>query len=266
MFPKLISIGSFFLPTYGTLVAIAFLVSLWLAARAGARYGLEREKVYNLGIYATLAGLAGAKLSLILFDLPYYLEHAAEIFSFSFLQAAGVFQGGLMLALAVSWLYMRRQKMPPLRTCDVFAPGLALGHGIGRLGCFAAGCCWGVPTKAPWAVVFRNPDAKAISGTPLGIPLHPTQLYEASAEFVIAWALLWHVGRKHKEGSTIGLYLVLYSIVRFLVEFVRTHEQELPFGLPLSITQWMSLFLLGVGVYLMVRRSRVAEPGLPAQA
>ena len=264
MFPKLISIGSFFLPTYGLLVAAAFLCALWLAGKVGAEYGLDREKILNLGIYSTLAGLAGAKIAMILFDLPRYLEHPGEIFTLSFLQAAGVFQGGLILALIVAVWYMRSAKLPALRTCDVFAPGLALGHGIGRLGCFAAGCCWGSRTNVPWAVVFRNPEAEEISGTPLNVPLHPAQLYEAVAEFLICVFLLWQVRRRHRDGSTIGLYLVLYSIVRFLVEFLRFHEQALPFGLPLSITQWLSIFIGIAGVVLLLRPS--VSPTLAAGA
>jgi phosphatidylglycerol---prolipoprotein diacylglyceryl transferase len=268
MLPKIISFGDFFIPTYGLLVAGGFLLSLWLAGKLAARDGLNSEKILNLGIYAALAGLAGAKLAMIFFDFGYYTDHPDEIVSLSFLRAGGVFQGGLILALIVAFWYMRRVKLPPLRTCDVFAPALALGHGLGRIGCFAAGCCWGQRTNVPWAVTFHNPDAQKLVGTPLNVALHPTQLYEAFAEFALFGILLWYVRGPHREGGPIGLYLVLYSIVRFIVEFFRFHEQALPFGLPFSITQWISLALLATGVVLMLRgrRSGAPSPAVPSRA
>jgi hypothetical protein len=85
-----------------------------------------------------------------------------------------------MAALIAATVYIRRHQLPPLPTADVFAPGIALGHGIGRLGCFAAGCCWGVPTKLPWGVTFTNPLFHDLVGVPLDIKLHPTQLYESN--------------------------------------------------------------------------------------
>jgi phosphatidylglycerol:prolipoprotein diacylglycerol transferase len=153
---------------------------------------------------------------------------------------------------------MRRQKLPVLATMDVFAPGLALGHGVGRLGCFAAGCCWGAECKRPWAVTFTDPEANRLTGVPLGTSLHPSQLYEAVAEGLI-FVLLWRrIAQPHREGHIFALYLLLYSAVRFAVEFFRSHAQALPFGLPLSNTQWISLALFGVGLWLLRRSSRAA--------
>ncbi|MEO8659861.1 MAG: prolipoprotein diacylglyceryl transferase [Bryobacteraceae bacterium] len=255
MFPKLIEIGGFFLPTYGALVATAFLVGLWVTVRLGKANGVSGEVLTNLAVYCALAGILGAKLAIFVFDFGYYREHPEEIFTMSTLQAGGVFQGGLVLAVLVAWWLMRRDKLPGLATADLFAPGIAIGHGIGRLGCFAAGCCWGAACDRPWAVTFTNPDANRLVGVPLGIPLHPSQLYESAAEFVI-FAVLWRaIHRPHRQGSVIGLYLVLYSTVRFLVEFVRAHEQTLKFGL--SNTQWISMMLCGVGIWLMARTARL---------
>src|SRR5580658_1218814 len=153
MFPKLITIGnSFFIPTYGTLVAIGFLLGLWVTVRLARQAKLPAEPVTNLAIYCALAGLAGAKLFMILFDFKSYWNDPASLFSLSTLQAAGVYQGGFVVAFVTAILYMRRQHLPILATCDVFAPGIALGQAVGRLGCFSAGCCWGVGTHLPWAV------------------------------------------------------------------------------------------------------------------
>jgi phosphatidylglycerol:prolipoprotein diacylglycerol transferase len=158
-----------------------------------------------------------------------------------------VFYGGLIGALAVAWWYMHKTKLPPRETADAFAPGIALGHGIGRLGCFSAGCCWGVPTHVPWAVTFTNPVANSLVGVPLGVPLHPTQLYEALAEFAIFGVLYARARKAHAPGDIISLYILLYGAARFVVEFFRFHEQGNLWGGPLDTSQWISLGLMAAG-------------------
>jgi len=252
MFPKLITIGSFFIPTYGTLVAIGFLVALWVTVRLARKNRLPAETITNLAIYCALAGLAGAKLFMILFDFREYWRAPKQLFSLDTLQAAGVYQGGFLVAFVVALLYMRHNRLPALQTCDVFAPGIALGQAIGRIGCFAAGCCWGVECHLPWAVTFRNPDAWNLTGVPLGVPLHPTQLYESVADALIFAFLYRMINRLHIPGTILGWYLVLYSSARFVIEFFRFHEQGLHGGL--SYTQWIALATLGAGVGLLIAR------------
>src|SRR5690348_9993907 len=183
MYPEIFHLS--FLHTYGVLVALAFLAGLWMTTRLGKSDGLNSDAITNLGIYCALAAIVGAKIMMFLVDVPYYMDHPAEIFFFATLRAGGVFYGGLIGALAVAAWYMRSSRLPVLRTADVFAPGIALGHGIGRLGCFSAGCCWGVESHLPWAVKFTNPVANQLVGVPLKVPLHPTQLYESFSEFAI---------------------------------------------------------------------------------
>ncbi|MEP6714167.1 MAG: prolipoprotein diacylglyceryl transferase [Terriglobia bacterium] len=250
MFPRLFHIGNFSVPSYGVLVALAFLTALGLASKFAKQRGLNSDKVLNLGVYCALMGMLGAKVLMIALD-PDYRAHPMEIFSLATLQSAGIFFGGLIAALLFAVYYMRSQGLPVLLTSDVFAPGLALGHGIGRLGCFAAGCCWGRPTNLPWAVTFNNPDAT--TGVPLGIPLHPTQLYEAFAEGIICLILIARLRRPHREGAVIGLYLVLYGLVRFGVEFLRTHDSSNPLGGPFSLEQWIALALVPAGAFLIFR-------------
>jgi phosphatidylglycerol:prolipoprotein diacylglycerol transferase len=261
MFPRLITIGSFTLPSYGVLVALAFLVALWMSSHFARQRGLSNEKVVNLGVYCALAGMLGAKLLMIALD-PDLRTHMSEIFSLATLQSAGIFFGGFVLALVFAYFYMRRQNLPVLATSDVFAPGLALGHGIGRLGCFAAGCCWGKPTRLPWAVTFRN--INATTGVPLGIPLHPTQLYEAFAEAIICLILVFQLRRPHRDGQVIGLYGLLYGAVRFGVEFVRAHDSSNPLGGPFTLEQWVSLVVALAGVVLLVRHERTVAGAAPA--
>ncbi|MDX2151135.1 MAG: prolipoprotein diacylglyceryl transferase [Bryobacteraceae bacterium] len=252
MFPKLVEFGDFFLPTYGLLVALGFLAGLWVTTRLARRASLNSETITNLAVYCALAGIAGAKLLMFLWDIDYFVKNPGELFSLTTLQAGGVFYGGLILAIVVAFWYVRRQKLPGLPTADLFAPGIALGHSIGRLGCFAAGCCWGARCEQPWAVTFTDPAAHQLVGVPLGIPLHPTQLYEAAAELVI-FAILYRLARKpHLAGHVIGMYLLLYGSARFVVEFWREHEQGLIWGL--SNSQWISVALISAGLWLRFRR------------
>jgi len=262
MFPRLLHIGSFTLPSYGVLVAIAFLTALWMASRFAKEKGMNSEKVVNLGVYCALMGMLGAKLMMIVLD-PELRSHPLEIFSLATLQSAGIFFGGFVLALVFAFFYMRRQKLPVLATADIFAPGLAIGHGIGRIGCFAAGCCWGKPTLLPWAVTFRNQDAT--TGVPLNIPLHPTQLYEAFAEGIICLILLHRMKREYREGSIIGLYLLLYGVVRFAVEFVRMHDASNPLGGPFTLEQWLALAVAAGGAWLVFGKvhARQISQGVP---
>lgn len=260
MYPEIFHLS--FLHTYGFLVAIAFLAGLWMATRLGRQAKLNGDAITNLGIYCALAAIAGAKVMMLLVDIPYYTQHPGEILSFSTLQAGGVFYGGLLGALAVAAWYIRKVHLPPLVTADVFAPGIALGHGIGRLGCFSAGCCWGVESHLPWSVTFSNPVSNQLVGVPLNTPLHPTQLYEAFAEFLIFGVLYWRIRKPHSAGSIISLYLMLYSTARFIVEFFRFHEQGNLWGGPLDTSQWLSigLFLLGASYFVVAHRREIAEP------
>jgi phosphatidylglycerol---prolipoprotein diacylglyceryl transferase len=259
MYPEVFHLS--FLHTYGVLVALGFLAGLWVATRLARQANLNTEAVFNLGFYSALAAMVGAKIMMILVDLPYYAEHPGEILSLGTLQAGGVFYGGLLAALAVAVWYMRKTQLPALLTADVFAPGIALGHAIGRLGCFAAGCCWGVECRLPWAVRFSDPASQLPRGL-LGVPLHPTQLYESFAEFLIFGILYWRIGKPHPAGTIISLYLMLYSTARFVIEFFRFHEQGNLWGGPLDTSQWLSilLFLAGASYFVMTRRRVVPEP------
>lgn len=251
MFPKLISIGSFYIPTYGVLVALGFLAGLGITLRLARRIALPSEKIANLAVYCAMAGIVGAKLFMFLFDLGDYIRNPGQIFTLDTLQAAGVFHGGFLVALLVAVLYMRKQRLPAFSTMDAFAPGIAIGQAIGRLGCFAAGCCWGKECYLPWGVRFRSDFAAPV---PLDKPLHPVQLYESAANLVIFAILYRQFNREHRAGHVIGLYLVLYSTARFIIEFFREHEQALV-G-PFSLTQWIALGLLILGAVILLRGKR----------
>ncbi len=249
MFPQLFHIGSFAVPTYGILVATGVLLGLWISVRNSARQGIKPENAWDFGIAVVLAGILGSKILYILVDWKTYAEHPKEIFSLATLQAGGVFSGGLIGAFIVAWWFLRKYNMPALATCDAFSPGLALGHAVGRVGCFSAGCCYGKATTHFWGITFTNPVANANSGTPLNIPLEPTQLIESAAELVIFGILTWMFARKKFDGQIFGAYLFLYGIARFLIEFLRDDPGRGGpyFGGALSGTQLISIGLVLAG-------------------
>ena len=252
MFPQLFSYGSFALPTYGLLVASGFAIGLATALHLARREGLNKAAIYNLGIYVALAALLGAKLLLIVQDMDYYRQNTSALFSFSTIQSGGIFYGGLIGGIGMALWYGRRVRLPFLKTADAFAPGIALGHFFGRLGCFAAGCCWGEPTTLPWGITFTNPHSHQTVGVPLGVALHPTQLYEAAAELAI-FVLLYRLYRQKRfHGQILGWYLLLYPAARFIIEFVRSHSEAAYFGGQMfSLAQWAGLLLVSLAVWLL---------------
>ncbi len=238
--PQLFGVGPFPLYTYGALLAASYLLGLWLAMWRARKWGLDASRVLDLGIYIIIAALIGAKLLLLVVDFDQFRSPADFV---SLLRSGGVFYGGLILAVAVAFWYIAKHRMPFWTTCDVFAPGIALGHVTGRLGCFAAGCCYGKPTDVPWAVIFTNPLAAANVGTPLGIPLHPTQLYESGAALVIL-ALLLGTERRGKPfaGRTFWCYMFLYAVSRYIIEMYRGDPRGTVLGM-FSTSQFISLVL-----------------------
>jgi phosphatidylglycerol---prolipoprotein diacylglyceryl transferase len=257
MYPRLFELGAITVYTYGVLLAAAYLLGLRLAtARAKAR-GLDGNRILDLGIYIIISALVGAKLLLLVVDFKTYAANPRELFSL--IRVGGVFYGGLILAVAVALGYIRRVGLPLWTTCDVFAPGIALGHVVGRFGCLFAGCCYGKPTGKPWGITFTDPFAASNVGTPLGVPLHPTQLYEAGAEFLILVLLLW-IERKSRgfAGRTFWLYMLLYAVSRFIIEFYRGDERG-TVGM-FSTSQFISILLAPLAIGMLVYLSRAISP------
>ena len=265
MFPRLFHIGNFSLPTYGLLVSLGVLIGLWISVRNSEKQGINPEHAWNLGILVVLCGILGAKILYIVNDWNYYAAHPGEIFSFGTLQAGGVFSGGLIGALLAAAWYVRRHQMPALATCDAFAPGLALGHSIGRIGCFAAGCCFGKPTDHFWGVTFSSELAHAWTGTPLGQPLEPTQLFESAVELANFFILMWMLKRKKFDGQVFGAYLFLYGVARFFLEFLRGDPgRGSVFGGVMSGTQLISIGLVVFGGLLWWLRPGLKSVAVPA--
>ena len=258
MLPVIFQIGSFKLPAYGLLVALGYLAAIFYLFRKSQSRGFKKEDVADLVFYSVLSGMAGAKL--------FYAATYWDQFGPDFLSRAGyvlrtfqygfVFYGGLIGGILTAWWYARRHRLPGWPTADVLAPGVVLGQAIGRLGCFAAGCCWGKITAVPWAVVFTDVYASRQVGTPMDAPLHPSQIYESAAAFLIFLLLLWLAPRKRFHGQVALAYVLLYSAVRFALEFLRGDpDRGSWFRGALSTSQLIAIGLV-LGAALLLPRVR----------
>jgi phosphatidylglycerol:prolipoprotein diacylglycerol transferase len=263
MHPILFETGWFSLYTYGVLLAAAYLLGLQFAVVRARTRNLEPNQIMDLGIWIIISALAGAKLLLVLVEFEKYRTNPAELRGL--LRSGGVFYGGLIAAVAVALWYMRRHKMPMWTVTDVFAPGIALGHVVGRMGCLFAGCCFGRPTGVPWAITFHNEYARSNAGTPLNVPLHPTQLYEAGAELLILGLLLATERRGRPfPGRTFWGYMLLYAVSRFIIEFYRGDARGMMGGF--STSQLISLLVVPISIIMLILLARRPGPAPQADA
>lgn len=260
MFPLLFEIpifGGVKIYTYGVLVALGFVAGIWWTTREAKLAGIKSDFVLDLAFYIIIAALVGSRILYIFIDWRRYVENPLDVIKIW--EGGLVFYGGLIGAAVVSLYYIRKRRQSFLKVADIFMPGVALGHTIGRLGCFAAGCCYGRPAdpNAWWAVVFpSNPFSLA----PVGTPLVPSQLLEAGTEFLIFLLLIFFRRRKKFDGEVFLLYLVFYSVSRSVLETLRGDSVRgylIP-GL-LSTSQFISIglvILAGIIYYSLHKRSR----------
>ena len=237
MHPYLFQLGSFPIGTYGLLLAIGFFAGTAVAKRQARLDGIEGEVIPDLAISLLLAGIIGAKLVLIAVEMIQGRMSFAQIFTLETLRAGGHIHGGIILGAATFfWKTRPSTGLPVPKVADALVPGVALGQAIGRLGCFSAGCCYGTVCDLPWAVTFRDPHAAELSGTPLGIPLHPVQLYTFLANLAVMGALLLARPKRRFPGQILALYFVLEGLQRLTVEIWRG-DLDRGFWLGLS---WLS--------------------------
>jgi len=216
MHPILIRLGPLTIHAYGFLIAVGFLVGLWLALVQAKKEGISSDRIVDLGFYILLAAIVGSRLLFILVNLDYYIQKPADIFKIW--EGGLVFYGGVLLAVPTALWYVRKNAMDIWNTADIFAPSIAISHVFGRIGCFMAGCCYGkIAQSLPWGMIFTDPDCLA----PTNVLLHPTQIYESAGELVNFLILLTLRPYKSFNGQIAMIYLLLYSLLRFSVEFFR---------------------------------------------
>jgi phosphatidylglycerol:prolipoprotein diacylglycerol transferase len=261
MHPRLLTTPWFTIYTFGPLLAAAYMAAFWWMMRQGRREGLDVDELSSLGFWAIAGALVGAKLLMILRDLP-DLAGPSGIFSMSVLTSAGDFYGGFIGALIAAALFFRlHPTLPVWRAADVCGPAIALGQAIGRIGCLMAGDDYGRPTDVPWAITFTDPSAATIGGAPLGVPLHPVQLYESIVCLVLFAALVRVARRRRFDGEVILSYTLLYAIARFILEFFRGDvDRGFVFGGLLSTSQFIAVMLAPAALVLWIRRRHASVP------
>ena len=259
MYPRLLQTPFFTVRTFGVLLAAAYLAALWWLVRGARRARIDPDAVTSLGTWAIVGALAGAKLLLVLRTMGDFAATRADLWSL--VTSAGDFYGGFIGGLAASALFFwRHRDLDVWRVSDLAAPAIALGQAIGRLGCLMAGDDYGRPATVPWAVTFTDPDAAAIGGAPLGVPLHPVQLYESVACLAI-FAVLVRLGRRrHRDGDVILTYTIAYAAARFILEFFRGDaDRGFVFGGVLSTSQFIAILMVVLASAAVVVQRRTAE-------
>ncbi len=248
MRPILFSIGNIHFYSYGLMIAIGILAAFIVMERRAPRYGLDKDIGFTLGVFAVVGGVIGAKLLYILVELPNFLANPAL---WRNVGEGFVIYGGILGGLAGGLIGCRIKKQSFVKYFDLFIPSVALAQGFGRLGCFFAGCCYGRQTDSSFCLVF--PEGVG-SMAPTGVPLIPTQLISSAANFLHFFILVWFARRSKKDGQVGGLYMILYSIGRFLIEGLRNDPRG-SVG-PFSTSQFISLLIFVAGVLVMVIASR----------
>lgn len=266
MHPVLFELGSFPLGTYGLLLAVAFFAGTGLARRQAALDGLAPAAITDLAIAMLISAILGSKVLMVIVDLISGVP-AREVFSLGTLRAGGAIHGGIIAATAVFFWKLREGRGLPLRlTGDALVPGVALGQAIGRLGCFSAGCCYGTESHLPWAATFTDPLARAFSGTPLDLPLHPVQVYNSLANLAVMGALLLARPRRAFQGQIFALYFLTEGLGRVITE---TWRGDVDRGTGWLGWAWLStgrltglaFMALGLGLWLFWRRRQATPVG-----
>jgi phosphatidylglycerol:prolipoprotein diacylglycerol transferase len=256
MHPILFKIGPLTIRAYGVLVAAGFLLGLGLAVKQAKKEGIPPDRIVDLGFYILLSALIGSRLFFVLINAGHYMKNPLDIFKIW--EGGLVFYGGVLFAVPTVLWYVKKNSLGIWSTADLVAPSIAIGHAIGRIGCFFAGCCHGKPADGLlWAVTFTDPNSLAITG----IPLHPTQLYESLGEFFNFFILITLRRYKSFNGQLFMSYILFYSILRFIVEFYRGDVGRGFITSWLSVSQGISIlmFLVAIGGLMVLRKKGMSE-------
>lgn len=244
-----IHIGPLTLYMYGIMTAVGILSAYFLADHRAVKKHLDDSKIPGLILWCCIFGYLGSKLLYLLTILPDLIRDPS-LFLTS-IQNGWVIYGGILGGIFGGWLYCRRKTLPSWKYFDIGLEAVALAQGFGRIGCFCAGCCYGVQTDSSIGIVFHNSKY-----APNGVPLFPTQLMSSVFDFLLCLFLVYYDDYKKKNaGEATGLYLILYSAGRFVIEFFRGDLARGSIGM-LSTSQFIAIFVAAAGVIIFIRRRR----------
>lgn len=252
MYPELLGV----IKSYGLLLALSFALGMWLSTRRGRRHGLPPEVVLDLVFAVLISSVIGVRLAYVLTHLGQFHPWYRALFLWD---GGLTLYGGILASILTVWILTRRRGIPFLVIADIFSPGVVLGIGITRIGCFLAGCCYGRPTGCACGVTF---PADAPATLHFGqVPVHPSQLYGSLGGFLACGLLLLWERRSRPLGATFGRFLVLYGLARFTIDFSRYYEPEQVLALGWSNNQWLSLIVVAVGAAVLLgARGRTGDP------
>lgn len=255
MYNDLLKLGPLTIHSYGLLIGIGFLVAVYLAEKRAPKNGMDPDTVAYFGMYCAVTGILGAKILYCIVNWREFLKAPLKLLGTDGLVVYGGIIGGILCAV----IYCRLKKKNFWDYFDLVLPSVAVAQGFGRMGCFMAGCCYGEETHAWYGIAFVHSDY-----APNGVKLIPTQLISSAGMFLIA-ALLFLYARQAKKAGQVGaLYLVLYSVGRFSVEFLRGDLERGRVGV-LSTSQFISVFILVIGIVLWFLRGRIGEDRIQAK-
>lgn len=268
MYPRLIELGPFSLPTYGVFAALALILGLMLAMRTAQRLRVAPDAIWNFGLISILSAVVGAKLLLVMSHWHDFVSYPVMMLSLSIRDSVTIVLTRLGIAIFAGLLYLTLKRLPWLRTFDAVAPAMALGEAILMLGCFFAGCDYGRPTAVPWGVNFHSRWAALWNGTPLNISLHPVQLYLSGVELILCALLLWWLPRRRQDGELAGAWLFLSGLAQFFLDFYRGDNRLLVLDGAISITQVVAFAMALLGALFLLPRPQdnLASQTLRSQA
>lgn len=239
---ELLHIGPVTIYGYGLMIAIGILAAFFVAEKRAKQFGLSGDTVFSIGLWCMVGGILGAKLMYYIVELPAIIKDPSILLDFS---DGFVVYGGIILGIATGYIYAKIKKCSFIKYFDLVMPSIALAQGFGRIGCFLAGCCYGRETDSFLGVTFHNPGYASY-----GVSVLPTQLFSSAANFIHFFILIYFAKRAKADGQVAGLYLILYSLGRFILEFFRGDPRG-SVG-PMSTSQFIAIFglLAGIGVFL----------------
>ncbi|TCZ80841.1 prolipoprotein diacylglyceryl transferase [Paenibacillus albiflavus] len=244
MYNDIFAIGPVEIHGYGLMIAIGVFCALWVAAKR-AKNNLDVNVVYDLTFIVLIFGFIGAKLLYILVEIETMIKDPMQILSGS----GFVVYGGILSGLLAAILYCKKKKISFLKYFDLLIPSVAIAQGFGRIGCFLAGCCYGSETDSFIGIAFEHSEI-----APNGVKLIPTQLFSSAGDFLIAFILIMYAKKGRSDGKVGALYLILYSIGRFIIEFYRDDYRG--FIGYLSTSQFISVITLIIGIVMFFKLTK----------
>lgn len=237
-----IQIGPVAIHLYGLMMGIGFISAYFVTDYRGKKKGLNTDIIFGILWCAVVGGMLGARLLYYIVELPSIIKDVSILWDFG---TGYVVYGGIIGGVLVSYIYCRIKKVHFMEYFDLVMPAVALAQGFGRIGCFFAGCCYGRETDLPFGIVFHNSDI-----APNGVKLIPTQLISSAGNFIFAILLMIYARKKRQDGKVAAMYLFLYSVGRFIIEFFRDdYRGSIGF---LSTSQLISIFIFALGMILYI--------------